>query len=230
MYSDSKRTPASSSGLASLFNSDLEYQRQSGNQSLQYKKEKKPSTGQAMQQPQSGSTAKQSDNVLYAGMVNLIKYDASRQGSLLGARALAVMKNSSGSIVAVIYKPDEQKQDVVQEVKDGWNLMVGISNHIAVQIICLIAFQLYLLLDFYYIMFFSLFQPQPPSYFFFHDSQQQHWCIQLPSTSEMENLAKVIIMAKSISAPNNIISQDVIVPTEGKGVANGDAVKVKMNL
>jgi hypothetical protein len=74
--------------------------------------------------PAASSAASDNKGALFAAMVSLISYDSARQGSVVGPRALALMRHPSGSFLLLAYAPATPNQpDVVANVNETFTLM-----------------------------------------------------------------------------------------------------------
>ena len=127
------RKSAPNSKLASIFAQEPDYS--VGTASLGYKGSRPPvksgplPTMQQQTQPQptgaSSQSASSEKQALHQSLITLIRYDAARVGTVVGQRALALMKHpASGGHVLVCYDhTDPNKRDLMLQVNDSFAFM-----------------------------------------------------------------------------------------------------------
>ena len=208
------------SKLSSLFAAE-ENLTSASTQSLGYTA-KKPKSSQpppAAAQPQQASvaTAGQSSAaaavaaspaapvVLFASLVNLLRYDASNTAVPVGQRAVAILKTASANPavsvhVLVAYEPSSQKQDFIVALSESFHLTAA-----------------------------------PPAYVMLYDDNRQYWCMQLAADQLDSLLKHVAMAKHAQAAQTNpahapLIAQDLTAATTDRPAASGDTLKLKYSM
>ena len=157
----------------------------------------------AAQQAASQQQATDNKGALYTCMVSLISYDAERRGTVLGSRALALMRHPSGSYLLLCYDPARPNQpDVMVVIAETFQMMPQAPADGAF-------------------------------YAFFHDEARNSWCLKMASADALADLARHIALIKHAANPQgvSVVTQDISInAAEPRALSNGDAVKIKYNL
>jgi len=114
---------AKKSKLGALFAQDQQW-KESGNTSLKYSSQPPPAAAASAK-----SSAAAADDaptkVIHAAAINLIQYDASRQGTSLGTRGLAIIHTLATRLYTLVcYEPQSQKQECSASVNENFSLTV----------------------------------------------------------------------------------------------------------
>ena len=143
--------------------------------------------------------------VIFATLVNLLRYDASNTAVAVGQRAVAILKTGTANPavsmhVLVAYEPSSQRQDFIVALAESFNLTAA-----------------------------------PPAYVMLYDDNRQYWCMQLAldqldALLKHVAMAKHAQAAQSNQAHPPLIIQDLTAATTDRPASAGDTLKLKYTM
>ena len=143
--------------------------------------------------------------VIFASLVNLLRYDASNTAVPVGQRAVAILKTATanpavGLYVLVAYEPSTQKQDFIVALAESFHLTAA-----------------------------------PPAYVMLYDDSRQYWCMQLAADQLDALLKHVAMAKHAQAAQTNpahapLVTQDLTAATADRPASAADALRLKYSM